>query len=198
MAATVADASTILAGAPSNILWAPLGTALPLNTVAGSVFSDVWATSTGWTPLGYTDAGATFTAQTTTTDITVAETLDVVKKLPSTRASSLAAALVQITKSSLVRALNGGLVTVTGATTTLLTQVDPPNLGSEVRCMIGAESIDGTVRVILRQVYNSSNVSLVQNKGAKSLVNCTWDAEVPPGGVLTPFSVFFAGAARGA
>lgn len=196
MAATVADASTLLAGAPSNIYWAPLGTAFPANTVAGGVFTDAWTGTTGWTPLGYTDAGATFAAQTTTTDITVAESLDVVKKLPSARSSSIAAALVQVTTTSLKRALNGGTVVVTGSTGTTLTTIEPPDLGSEVRVMIGVESIDGQVRLILRQAYNSSNIQLQQNKGAKSLINCQWDGEVPSG--AKPFWFGLAGAARAA
>lgn len=193
---TVYDATLLLANAPVNILWAPLGTALPASSVVGSVFSDIWATTTGWTPFGISDAGATIGGQVTTTDLDAAELFDPVKKVTTARTASVSLGALQVSKSTLLRAHNGGVVTSTGSTTTTLTQIDPPAPGQETRIMIGVESLDNTVRYVLRQAFQSAALSIVQNKGVRSVVNLQFDGEAVSG--AQPFSWFLAGAARAA
>lgn len=179
---------------PGYLFWAPLATALPTNTVAGSVFTDSWASA--WVPLGATEEGSTFNYSSTVEPVTVAELFDPVRYATTSREGSMAFNLADWTLNNLKRALNGGTVTtVSGTGATTLTSYEPPDPGDEVRAMIGWESQDNTVRIIIRQALNGGEIaSAFQKAPAKAVIACQFQMEKPA--AAQPFIVYSAGAER--
>lgn len=170
---------------------------MPTNTVAGSVFTDAWSVS--WINLGATADGSSFSYETSAEPIRVAELLDPVRYKTTERSGNISFALADITLANLKRVLNGGTLTVvsgTGATT--LSSFTPPDPGDEVRCMIGWESLDATMRLVCHQCFQGGNLDM----GFKSTsstdyttISATFNFEVPDAG--KPFTVYAAGAERG-
>ena len=187
---------TVLTGA-GFLFIAPLLTALPTNTVTASKFSDAWPAA--WISLGATEEGSTFSYSTTVEAVTVAELFDPVKFETTERSGSIAFNLADFTLSNYRRALNGGtaaLAVTTGTGATSLYTMEPPAPGAEVRSMIGWESLDGTVRLIIRQSIQGGEVSSAFQKApSKALIPCTFNMEVPASGAV--FSLYGAGVARG-
>jgi hypothetical protein len=190
-----AVATPMLLTDPGYLFRAPIGTADPTWTVASSVFSDAWPAA--WVPMGATNEGSTFNYTTNVEPVEVAEFFDAIKQVTVSREGSFAMALADVTASHLAWSLNkaAGVPSGTGATT--MNVVEPPSPGGEVRCMIGWESLDNTVRLICRQVINASAIEIGFRKGAdKSLIPMEFQFEVPVG--AQPFKWGFAGATRGA
>lgn len=181
---------------PGNLFWAPLGTALPGNAVTNGLFdSTEWAGIPAWVPMGATSAGSTFSTNTTINPIEVAEFLDPVAYRSTTRANTVTFAVASVTASNLSRAFNGAIKTVTGSTGTTLTKVAPVQLGQEVRCMLGWESNDQTVRWFAFQVVNSGDISLKFDKApAHTDIPWTGMCEIPVTG--DPWDFYFAGTGR--
>jgi hypothetical protein len=175
------------------LLWAPGGTALPANTVVGGVFTDPWPVA--WIPLGMTTTGSKIDDNATTSEIESAESYYPLAYRTTKRAAAVSFNLMNFTATNLARALNGATTTVTGTTTTTLTQVDAPNPVNEIPCMIGYESLDGTVRWIGRQVRNSGNLSVALAK-APSTADIPWAANLEKPASAQPYSWFTAGTAR--
>lgn len=180
---------------PGFLFWAPIGSTDPTNTVAGSVFTDSWPVA--WINLGATEQGGTFQYDTKVEPTRVAELFDPIKYSTVERTGNIAFALADITLTNLKRVLNGGTLTVvsgTGATT--LTSYTPPAPGAEVRCMIGWESLDATMRLVCYQCFQGGTLELAFRK-APDFVKfpATFNLEVPSSGV--PFKVYGAGTARG-
>jgi hypothetical protein len=183
----------LIATDPGVLLWAPIGTAEPTHAVTASVFSDSWPG--GWIVLGATDQGSTLSYQLTTAQIDVAEFLDPIKYVTTGRAGAISFALASIHMNNFKRALNGGTITTTGATTTTLSSYVPPTPGSEVRCMIGWESLDSTERLIGYQCLSDGNVTIARQKGAaRASLPFNAKFEIPASGV--PFKYLTAGVAR--
>lgn len=68
----------------------------------------------------------------------------------------------------------------------------PPQVGAEVRAMLGWDSEDGLERVIWRQVLQSGNSETARRKGADNAkFNAEFSLELPSGGA-DPFEWFFA------
>lgn len=179
---------------PGVLWWAPLGTAEPTHTVAGSVFTDNWPGA--WLALGATEGGSNFKWKTKFDTIEVAELLDPVKYVSAGREGSIAFALASISATNMKRALNGGTITVTGAGATTMSSYIPPTPGQEVRCMIGWESLDSTERLICYQTINTGEVSVQRRKGKdKAVIPVEFSLEVPSSG--NPFKYITAGSARG-
>lgn len=182
---------------PGNLFRAPLGTALPANTVAGGVFTDLWSAVPAWVQMGMTTSGTDISTTLTVNPIELAESLDPVAYRTVSRANMVSFALASITATNMAQAMNGALTTVTGTGATTLTRVTPPLPGTEVRCMIGWESLDATVRWFGYQVVNSGTISVKMNKApAHSDIPWTGMLEVPASTGI-PSEFFFAGVARG-
>jgi hypothetical protein len=179
---------------PGFLYWAPLGTAVPTSTVTGSVFTDTWAAA--WIPLGMTDAGSTMSTSLSVEAVEAAESLDPIAWRTTGRTATVTFALKSFTATNLQRALNGATLTVTGATTTTMTQVDPPALGAETRCMIGWESVDSTVRFLGFQCINSGDVSAAFAK-APSTATLPFTLNLEKPASTQPFRWITAGVARG-
>lgn len=181
---------------PGYLFYAPLATTEPAMTVVGSIFTDAWAAA--WIPLGYTDDGHTFTFQSNVGTAEAAEAFDPLAYATDSRTGSVAFSLLGMTAANLKRMLNGGTITVTGATTTTLSKYEPPDPGTEVRCMLGWESTDGTERNIWRQCFQGGSLAIPRRKGAanRALIPATFNLELPATGSKI-FQYATAGVARG-
>lgn len=178
---------------PGFLFWAPLATALPTHTVAGSVFTDTWPAA--WINLGATEDGSTLAFSTSVEPIRVAELFHPVKYATTEQAASLAFSLADYTANNLKRAWNGGTLTTTGTGATTLTKLSPPDPSQVVRCMIGWESLDATVRLVAYQTINGAEItSAFQRAPAKALIPTQFSFEKPA--ATPPFDVWFAGTAR--
>lgn len=179
---------------PGYLYWAPLSSTLPTNTVSGSKFTDTWPGA--WLLFGATDDGSEFSYKPSTDDVEVAEYFDPVAVVSTGREISITFDLAQVHATNLKRALNGGTITTTGSGATLLSEYTPPDVGAEVRAMVGWESTDSTERLVVYQCFQTGDVKITRKKGAnKATLPVEFRAEKPSG--LPPFKQFFAGAARG-
>lgn len=178
-----------------GFLWAaPLGSTLPTNTVAGSVFTDSWPAA--WLPLGATVEGSTFSYETSVEAMNVAELFDPVKYATVSRTGSMAFALASYTLTNLRRALNGGTITSTGSGATSMNSYTLPTPGTEVRTMIGWESSDSTVRLVVLQALSSGTVEMAFQKAPDyARIPLEFNFEIPSGS-SQPFNMYTAGAAR--
>jgi hypothetical protein len=179
---------------PGWLFWAPIGTAIPTHTAAASKFSDAWAAA--WLPLGATAEGSTFQYEVEVEAMSVAELFDPIKYATVARSGNLSFALADWTLTNLKRALNGGTITTTGTGATSVNALDLPAPGAEVRAMLGWESADSTVRMVIYQALSSGTIESVFQKAPDfAQIPCTFNFEMPPGGTQ-PFKPWTAGAAR--
>ena len=181
---------------PGYLFIAPLASTVPANTVLGSVFTDSW--DAAWLPLGATEAGSEFAYSSEVEPITVAEFFDPIRYSTTARSGSIAFNLANFGASNYRRAMNGGvtaLAATSGAGATALYKVEPPAPGDEVRCMIGWESLDNTVRLVCHQTIQGGEVTSAFRKAPDlALIPCTFNLEVPSTGI--PWTMSFAGSAR--
>lgn len=181
---------------PGFLFIAPLASTVPVNTVTGSVFTDAW--DAAFLPLGATQDGTQFSYTTEVTPITVAEYYDPIKYATTGRSGNIAFNLANFGLSNYRRALNGGVAALTatsGTGTTALYDVSPPAVGSEVRCMIGWESLDHTLRLVIFQAICGGDVTSAFKKSPDfAVIPCTFNMEIPSTGI--PFKLSGAGATR--
>jgi hypothetical protein len=177
------------------LFWAPLATSIPTNTVVGSVFTDSWAGP--WVSLGATEDGTEFSYELSVEAISVAEFLDPIKYVTTGRTGSLAFNLTNYSLANLAKAMNGSAPTVvSGSGATTLSRLRPPTPGTEVRCMLGWESLDNTVRFVAYQALSSGAIASAFKKApAFAVVPFSFNFEVPVSGI--PFEFYSAGTARG-
>lgn len=184
----------LLSGA-GYLFGAPLGSTLPANTVAASKFTDAWPVA--WLPFGATAEGSTWSYEVSSEAMRVAELFDPVRYATTERTGSLAFALAAWNLTNLKRAMNGGTITTTGAAGAELNSYAMPTPGQETRLMLGWESEDSTVRLIVGQALSSGTIeSAFQKAPDFSQIPTTWNMEVPAGGNGQPFQFFTAGTAR--
>lgn len=180
---------------PGWLFWAPLGTSEPTHTVTGGVFSDAWPAA--WLPLGATVEGSTFSYETTVEAMSVAEIFDPVKYATTGRTGSLAFALAQFSLTNLKRAMNGGTITTTGTGATTMNSYTLPTPGQETRAMLGWESSDSTVRIIILQALSSGTVEMAFQK-APDFTRIPFEFQMElPSGQSQPFKPYTAGVSRG-
>lgn len=134
-----------------------------LGRVEPTDLATAWtAVDAGWVALGYTDDGSEFDYQLNVDQVEVAEELDPISNQVTGRVSSVKFALAQMTKTNLVASMNGGVVT-TGAG---IVTFEPPDLGTEVRVMLGFEAEDHTERWVYRQCFQTGSLAITRQKGA--------------------------------
>lgn len=179
---------------PGYLFWAPLLSAEPANTVVGSKFTDAWPGA--WLSLGATESGSDFTYETKLAAVSVAEFFDPIKWMTTDRTGKFAFALANYTLTNWSRALNGGTLTVvSGSGSTQLNSYIPPTPGTEVRAMLGWESLDSTMRVIVYQGVQGGSVKTSFDKAPKyATIPCEFNFEVPAAG--NPFKFYTAGTTR--
>ncbi len=173
---------------PGFLFVAPLASALPTNTVAGSKFSDAWPVA--WIPLGATTEGSTFSYSTSVEPIMVAEFFDPIKYATTERSGNIAFNLADFTRKNYKLGLNGGIGAIaptSGTGPTAVYDYEPVAPGNEVRVMVGWESTDATMRLVLRQTLQGGEVSSAFQKAPSiAAIPCTFNMEMPVG-ATSPF-----------
>jgi hypothetical protein len=180
---------------PGFLFWAPvLSTEPTMAALASTYDADVWPVA--WIPLGATEDGTEFNYETKVEAISVAEFFDPIRYSTVERSGSIGFNLASFHLNAIKRVLNGGTIaTVSGSGVTLSSSYVPPSPGSEVRCMIGWESLDHTVRLICYQVINGSTMKMSFQKAPSfATLPVVFNFEVPASGI--PFKVYAAGTAR--
>lgn len=178
------------------LFWAPLATAEPAHTVTASKFTDSWPVA--WISLGATEDGSEFSYETKVSPISVAEYFDPIKFATTERLGMISFNLADFSLTNYSKALNGAastLVLVSGTGATALTSLVAPVPGAEIRSMIGWESLDSTMRLILYQTIQGGAVKSAFKKApAIASIPCVFNLEVPASGV--PFKFYGAGTTR--
>ena len=173
---------------PGFLFVAPLATAVPTNTVAAGKYTDPWAAA--WIPLGATTEGSTFSYSSSVEAINVAEFFDPIKYVTTERSGNIAFTLADFTLQRYRMALNGGIAALTptsGTGATASYDLEPPAPGNEVRVMVGWESTDSTMRLILRQTIQGGEISTAFQKAPSfAAIPCTFNMEMPVG-ATAPF-----------
>jgi hypothetical protein len=182
-----------LALGPGYLYYAPLGSDLPDNTVAGSVFTDTWPAA--WIPVGVTSEGHEFSYNLETEPVEVAEYLDPPAYASTGREIGMSFEIARLSLSLEKLALNGGTITTSGSGATQLNHYVPPEIGEEVRVMIGWESTDNTERIVAHQAFQNGEVTTARRKGAdKATLPVEFRFERAPG--LKPYEKWTAGTVR--
>lgn len=180
------------------LFWGVLGSALPANTVVGSVYTDDWSAVSGWNLLGVTKTGHEFTYELQTDTVDAAEYFDPLATVTTGRTVSMKFELQLITATGIRKMLNAAStnVTTTGSGSTLNSTFVPPTPGTEVRSMIGWEAQDNTERLVMEQAFQVGSLTISRQKGNdNATLPVEWRAEIAASG--QPYKHFFAGAARG-
>ena len=169
------NSAAVRFGKPGILRIAPIGTTEPTSTTTA------WAA--GWVPLGYTDEGSSFNYEISTENVEVAEELDVLARVTTGRDASVEFALAEITKRNLNIAFNGGIIAGDG----LAWEFEPPDLGNEVRVMIGWDANPNVaandLRIIFRRCLQGGSIGLENRKGAtKSTISASFQLEKPTDG----------------
>jgi len=176
---------------PGFLFAAPLATTMPNmgeSAATGGKFTDSWPAA--WVPLGATTEGSTFAYSTSVEAISAAEFFDPIKYVTTERSGNIAFALMDFTLKNYRLALNGGIGALTPAIGTGATAVynfEPVTPGNEVRIMVGWESTDSTMRLVLRQTIQGGEVSTAFQKAPSvAAIPCTFNMEMPVG-ATAPF-----------
>lgn len=170
-------------GTPANLALGP--GYLYINDIGGTEPTDLvtaWTSlAVPWTALGYTDAGSTFNYQLQTAPVDVAEELDPISVASTGRTASCGFALSEITATNLMRALNAPTSSKTAGSGIM--NFEPPDLGTEVRRMIGFESEDHSERWIFRQCFQTGQAQIQRQKGANNAtISVEFTLEKPASG----------------
>jgi hypothetical protein len=177
---------------PGSLYAAPLGTSEPVSVTG--------AWPTGWLPLGFTDQGSSFAFGPAVTPVEVEELFWPVEQAITSYSGKLGFVLAETTRQNLAFALNAGIGSGTvpasqGANGDGSLWQEPPAQGSEVRVMLGWDSIpeagttaiDPYTRFIIRQTIQTGMVTRLARKGNnKSMFACEFALEFPRTG-LQPF-----------
>lgn len=169
------NSAAVRFGKPGKLHIAPIGTTEPTTAVA--------AWPAGWVALGYTDEGSAFNYEVSTDNVEVAEELDILARVVTGRDASVEFALAEITKKNLSIAFNGGLIVGDG----LVWEFEPPDLGNEVRVMLGWDAAPAVasndLRIIFRRCLQGGSIGLENRKGAtKSTISANFQLEKPTTG----------------
>ncbi len=173
---------------PADIYSAPVGTVFP---------DDFDTPSAPWAHVGYTDAGATITADKEQTDIEVDQEVDPIRTIVTRRRATIATTFAQMEAALLKLAYGGGTVT----------PIDPdsnPGTGDEYDEYVAPEAgendeisliIDGTddngrkVRALVPEASAQGGSTVPFRKGEKRTISVSWLALKPDqGNEATPIT----------
>lgn len=178
--ATTRDPENLQLG-PGWLYSANVGTTAPTDLVS--------AWPAGWVQMGWTREGHTFSYNVTMEGVEVAEELDPVLYAASRREMSVAFDLAELTGPNITKAFAAAAsaVTVSGA----VASFEPPDLGAEVRRMLGWQSQDGSERIVWRKCMQAGQIDIKRMKApAYASLPGTFRLEAPGGGVK-PFIWLF-------
>ena len=166
---------TALSLGPGYLFIGALGRTEPTDLITPWTVVD-----SGWVALGYTDAGSEFDYALAVSPVTVAEELDPISNQTTGRTASVKFSCAQVTLTNLRLALNGGVVTTSAGLVTF----EPPDLGTELRTMLGFESEDHTERWIYRQCFQTGTLAMLRQAGAaKAALPVDFTLEKPATGL---------------
>lgn len=159
---------------PGLLYVAPIGTAEPTSPTA--------VLPSAWHAIGYTEAGHTFTTETTSEPVEVAEELDPIRYVNTKRTSSLELEMAELNATNWSIAHNGGTIgTPAGGYVTF----EPPALGDEQRLMLFWASDDGESALLARQVLSTGAIGVPRRKAPdKSVIPVNFRFEVPASGAV--------------
>lgn len=178
------------------LFWGAAGVGWPTNTVVGSVFTDT-PNPANWFLIGVTREGHEMTVDLSVDQVEAAEYLEALANVTTGRTVTVSFDMMQIHKSNFQRTFNGGSVTTSGATTTLLTTYKLPAVGAETRGQLLWEASDSTERWVAGQVFQTGSVAISRSKGADN-ASLPVEFTFEPDANGDPFVQYFAGATRGA
>lgn len=161
---------------------APIGTAEPTAS------TDLAAATlpSAWREIGYTEDGSVFKYDIKSEKVEVAEELDPIGSVITSRSGTLEFKMAQSVRNRLALALNMGAAGANDATT-----IEPPDPSGMVRVMLLHVSNDaGAVRgTLFRQCFNVGGLELDFSKAPKKvLLPVMFDLEKPTG--KKPFITF--------
>jgi len=181
---------------PGFLFLAPLATAEPTHVAAGSTYdADTWPAA--WIPTGPTQEGSTFASTQNIEPIRAAELFDAVAYSVTEMTTTLAFVMMNYTLHNLRRAMNAptsAISTVSGTGATLSSKLEPPEPEAIIRCMVGWESLDHTLRLVGRQCINGGEMQSSFGRGTAAGIATTWSFERPAAGKA--FAVYGAGTGR--
>jgi hypothetical protein len=173
--------------------------AAPLGTTEPTSVSGAWPAN--WLALGFTDQGSSFAFGPAVSPVEVEELFWPVEQAITSYSGKMTFVLAETTRQNLALALNAGIgssvVTASQGTNVSDNSIwqEPPSPGSEVRVMLGWDSIaeagttavDPFARIIVRQTLQTGMVTRLARKGNnKSMYACEFALEFPYTG-LQPF-----------
>lgn len=168
---------------PGRIYYAPLATAIPTFTAAASKLTGTW---TSWLEVGATDDGLTYSESTDTEDVRVAESLYAVRTQTTGKTASVALSISHISDVNWRLASNGGTITTSGTGVTKMSTYVPPLAGSEIRVMLGFQSLDDDEIIVWPQVFNTGGFETARAGFAdKHVLPVEFSVELPDPAVLT-------------
>ncbi len=192
----LSQATPLLIREPGFLFHAPAATAEPLHAAAGSTYdADPWPVA--WIPWGPTQEGSVFSNSQNVEPIRVAELFDAVAYSVTEVTTTLAFAVANYTLHNVRRAMNApsSLVTThSGTGATLSSKLEPPDPQDIVRCMIGWESLDHTLRLVGRQCINGGELQSTFGRAAAAGIATVWNFERPAANKA--FAFYGAGTAR--
>lgn len=137
-----------------------------------------------WKEIGYTAEGTEVTMDIARDPVDVAESIDPVMYATTSRTTTVAFAMAELTARNLQIALNGGTIT----TGTGIVTFDPPEAGQETSLALGWESDNGQERWIWRKTSQSGSIAIGRRKGSdKATIPVTMNVEAVTG--EKPFTV---------
>jgi hypothetical protein len=173
-------------GDADNVVLGPGLLYVGATTVADPVDATTALPTTDFRPVGYTDEGSSFTYETSSEDVTVAEENDPVRTVPTATTSTLAFSMAEMTWENLLLALNQGASAGT-VPPTAPTLIEPVAPGEEERVKIVWDSDYGS-RWIFRKCVQTGSLTIDRKKAPdKGLLPVEFTCERPAG--AAPFGV---------
>lgn len=192
----LSQATPLLLREPGFLFSALLASTEPTHAALASTYdADTWPVA--WVPWGPTAEGSTFGYTTTVEPIRVAELFDPVEYSVTETGATLAFAVTNMTLMNIARGMNApssAVSTVSGATTTLSSKVEPPEPEAIIYRMIGWESLDHTMRFVGRKAINAGEMQINLARGGAANMATTWTFARPTG--AKAFTFYGAGTAR--
>ncbi|HXH77157.1 hypothetical protein [Nocardioides sp.] len=170
------NASRVIHGlGPGQVRIASIGSAEPIDLVTA------WPSA--WVNLGYTEEGSEWSYELKTDAVEVAEEVERISTVITGRDIKVGFASAEPTVENLKTALNGGTIVIDPATVPQFVTFEPPDLGTELRVMVGFESEDAKLRQVWRQCLQTGSLKVQRRKGSnKATLPMEFDVEKPSAG----------------
>lgn len=183
MANATINSETLSLG-PGRLLWAPLGTALPVDHST--------ALAAAYKEIGSTEEGSEFSYEISSDPVTVAESYDPLFYKTTGRSGTVSFAMAENTVRNLTLAFNGGTITGYGTGPTAGFKYEPPEPGNEKSIVLVFESEDNEERWVWKQTTQGGSVAFSRRQGAdKTTVPVEFRVERPAAGGA-PWTAFYA------